>query len=350
MCEPGSLPHVGGAILPVGCTSVLIHERPAARVGDRSKCNGPADTIAMGEPSVLIADRPAARVGDATSHGGVIVAGCACVQIGRVAQAIVMTEAAKIGAPFCAECARRGAVGPAKVKRPPPPTPPRAPAVAPRASTATPPGPRLGALSRKYECGNRGPATIAHAAGDAGGASYGSYQIATNTGTMRSFLKDLRASRPDWCDRLEAHRPGTAAFDAAWRAIARDDPPGFEGAQHEFIRRTHHEVARGKLAERLPGLDFEARSATLRDVLWSTAVQHGAGGAPTVFARAIGPDDPSTLSDDEIIRRVYRERGADAGRRYFPRCSPDIQASVVRRFRDEQADALAALASERAVR
>lgn len=106
-CEPGPVPHVGGAILPTGCASVLIHDVAAARVGDRSTCNGPPDTIVMGEPSVLIGGQPAARVGDPTAHGGVIVAGCGCVQIGQTAQAIVMREAAKSGAAFCEECARK---------------------------------------------------------------------------------------------------------------------------------------------------------------------------------------------------------------------------------------------------
>ncbi len=111
------MPHVGGAILPAGAPSVLIHGMPAARVGDRSKCNGPPDAIVMGESSVLISNSPAARVGDPTSHGGVIVAGCGCVQIGRLAQAIVMQEAAKSGAAFCEECARKKAIEEAKKRK-----------------------------------------------------------------------------------------------------------------------------------------------------------------------------------------------------------------------------------------
>jgi len=93
---------------------VLIHDEPAARVGDRAKCNAPPDTIVMGEPSVLVGGKPAARVGDPTSHGGVIVAGCSCVQIGRLAQAVVMKEAAATGAAFCEECARQKALKDAK--------------------------------------------------------------------------------------------------------------------------------------------------------------------------------------------------------------------------------------------
>lgn len=348
-CEPGPVPHEGGAILPAGCASVLIHEMPAARVGDRSRCNGPPDTIVMGESSVLIADKPAARVGDPTSHGGVIVAGCSCVQIGRVAQAIVMREAAKSGAPFCEECARRKAAEATRRQRSGA-SPSKATSIAPREPAARPTYGGLGALSRKYECGNRGAGTVAHTRGDLGGASYGSYQIATNTGTMRSFLNDLRASNPAWCERLRAHPSGSAGFDAAWRAIAEEDPSGFESVQHEFIRRTHYDVARSKLSRAVPGLDLEGRSATLRDALWSTAVQHGAGGAPAVFARAIGRDDPAALSDEEILRRVYRERRADDGRRYFPRSSAEIQASVVRRFYNEERDALDALSRERGAR
>lgn len=130
-CEPGPVPHVGGAILPTGATSVLIHGMPAARVGDRSKCNGPPDTIVMGESSVLIANSPAARVGDPTSHGGVIVAGCGCVQIGRLAQAIVMHEAAKSGAAFCEECARKKAAEEAKKRK--------GKKAAPQAATRKPP-------------------------------------------------------------------------------------------------------------------------------------------------------------------------------------------------------------------
>ena len=125
--------------MPSGCPSVLIHDMPAARVGDRSKCNGPPDTIVMGEASVLIANKPAARVGDPTSHGGVIVAGCGCVQIGQLAQAIVMRDAAKSGTPFCEECARKKAEEDArkrkKASRHPAAKKPSA-AVAPRAPLA----------------------------------------------------------------------------------------------------------------------------------------------------------------------------------------------------------------------
>lgn len=78
----GTVPHVGGPILPAGEPTVLIGGMPAARAGDKAICTGPPDTIAAGSSSVLIGGKPAARLGDATAHGGVIAAGEATVLIG----------------------------------------------------------------------------------------------------------------------------------------------------------------------------------------------------------------------------------------------------------------------------
>ena len=82
MVNPGSVPHVGGPILPPGEPTVLIGGMPAARVGDMAVCVGPPDTIAMGSATVMIGGMPAARMGDSTAHGGVIVVGCPTVMIG----------------------------------------------------------------------------------------------------------------------------------------------------------------------------------------------------------------------------------------------------------------------------
>jgi uncharacterized Zn-binding protein involved in type VI secretion len=78
----GTVPHVGGPILPPGCPTVKIGGLPAARVGDTCTCTGPTDTIAKGSATVKIGGMPAARMGDTTSHGGAITAGCPTVQIG----------------------------------------------------------------------------------------------------------------------------------------------------------------------------------------------------------------------------------------------------------------------------
>ncbi len=78
----GTVPHVGGPVLPAGCPTVLIAGQPAARVGDMAVCTGPPDTITAGSGTVNIGGSPAARMGDATSHGGSIVLGAPTVNIG----------------------------------------------------------------------------------------------------------------------------------------------------------------------------------------------------------------------------------------------------------------------------
>jgi uncharacterized Zn-binding protein involved in type VI secretion len=78
----GTVPHVGGPILPPGAATVLIAGQPAAKVGDMLTCTGPPDTIINGSSSVFISGAPAARQGDSTAHGGTIVAGCPTVIIG----------------------------------------------------------------------------------------------------------------------------------------------------------------------------------------------------------------------------------------------------------------------------
>jgi len=78
----GTVPHVGGPVLPSGCPTVLITGLPAARVGDMCLCTGPPDSIIKGSATVLIGGMPAARMGDSTTHGGMIIIGCPTVLIG----------------------------------------------------------------------------------------------------------------------------------------------------------------------------------------------------------------------------------------------------------------------------
>ncbi len=78
----GTVPHVGGPILPPGEATVLIGGLPAAKVGDMATCTGPPDTIVAGSGTVFIGGMPAARMGDSTTHGGTIILGEMTVLIG----------------------------------------------------------------------------------------------------------------------------------------------------------------------------------------------------------------------------------------------------------------------------
>lgn len=205
----------------------------------------------------------------------------------------------------------------------------------PHSSKAVGAGNNITSLASKYESsGDIG--TVANNPGDKGGPSYGKYQIATNTGTMASYLTYIQKNYPNQFKVLENYKPGTAKFNFAWKQLAQSDPKSFEESQYNFIKGSHYEPARASLIKST-GIDFSKRSTALQSVLYSVSTQHGSGGAAKLIKRAgITPG----MSDAQIINRIYDERSADNGNRYFSSSSPQVRQSVVNRFKEERKDAL----------
>ena len=65
----------------------------------------------------------------------------------------------------------------------------------------------------------------------------------------------------------------TYTMPATWKQVASADPKRFEALQHEFIR-TYSYTPAVKSIALTTGVDVTNRSYALREVLWSTAVQH----------------------------------------------------------------------------
>jgi LysM repeat protein len=221
----------------------------------------------------------------------------------------------------------------------------------PGATTTSQPAPGgdtpLGALSERYETGGRGPGTVSSGNGDPGGVSYGTYQLAGNLGRPQQFLANEGRA---WATEFGGASPGSASFTATWKAVAAREPERFEAAQHAYIQRTHYDVQVAHV-QGATGLDFSTRSAALRDVAWSTSVQHGPETNAIVKAMAkvealgIKPGDGQTY-DRALINAIYDERGkrdASGALAYFTSASAQVQASVATRFGDERRDALAML-------
>ena len=206
---------------------------------------------------------------------------------------------------------------------------------------------RLGQLSEKYETGGRGPGTVSSGVGDAGGVSYGLYQMTSkNGGTVAAFTAEPACR---WRGDFSGLSPGTAEFTAKWKAIATAEAGAFGEAQHAYIKRTHFDPLVVKTRNG-GGLDLTTRSDALQDVVWSTAVQHGPNSP--VIDRALkavngaGVLVGSPTFDRELIKAIYAERGRKDGAGvmiYFSHNSPDIQSGVAKRFVSEEREALAML-------
>ncbi len=201
-----------------------------------------------------------------------------------------------------------------------------------------------GDLSAMFESGEKGIAAIGH--DRTGGTSYGKYQIASRTGTMDRFLDYLENEKPEWAERLKASGPADTgstkgAMPAVWAKIAMEDPAGFEKVQHDFIKKDHYVPARDMILGQT-GLDLDNAPPALREVLWSTSVQHGATGAARIFSKAIDSFLGKVQSPDfkVLIDKVYSNREDQ-----FASSTSRVRQSVINRLGREKNLALAMLDS-----
>lgn len=218
-----------------------------------------------------------------------------------------------------------------------------------RAGVPDVPGWELGQSSEKFESGGRGPGTIndykGGAKGDYGGASYGTYQLASflpavneATGKARPSAKGtplqayIKASK--FRDKLEGIPPATPAFDAKWRELATTSAAAFKKDQHDFIKAKYYDVMTANLQR--AGYDMTKFGPGVQDLVWSTAVQYG----PTAVSVFTAPlKGKAQLTDRDIITMVsdYKINTVD---QYFGKNSESIRAGVKNRFVAEKSGLL----------
>jgi hypothetical protein len=167
-------------------------------------------------------------------------------------------------------------------------------------------GNNLGRVSEKYESGGRGVGTVSNGVGDAGGVSYGKHQLASKTGTMDLFLNSKEAAA--YADRFNGLKPGTTAFNQAYKQVAESDPEGFAKAQHDFIKRSHFDPVAGYA--KVKGLDVN--DPAIQEALWSQSVQHSGKGNKQIIDAAVARAGQGA-STEEVVNALYDARSDYAG-------------------------------------
>lgn len=204
----------------------------------------------------------------------------------------------------------------------------------------------LGDITTKYETGGIGTSSISNAKGDSGGASYGKFQLSYNKGSLKEYLGMLQQDDPEAYKELSslwssASQGKSGAFGKKWIELANQGR--LQNTEGRYATSTYIDGGLAGLQDRAL-VDRIRNNPALMEAFLSTTVQHGAHGGANVWNRATN----SSMSDEDIIRGVYAERGrtkSDGSLAYFGKNSRDIQRSVANRFKNEVNDIVGMLGS-----
>ena len=192
---------------------------------------------------------------------------------------------------------------------------------------------RLGTLSEKYEGG--GPGTVSTGDGDSGGVSYGTYQLATNTGSAAAFVEWLQG-RSDYGkgygELLAQAEPGGLEFSRYWTYLADTDAEGFAALQDEFVKPRYYDAACEVAKQR--GVNTDSIPEALKCVLFSNAIQHGAYWAGVLLADSYS-GDPA-----QWIRNIYNTKLTDPS---WSDGAPSLRPGLFSRWENERDDAIVLL-------
>ncbi len=132
-------------------------------------------------------------------------------------------------------------------------------------------------------------------------------------------------SNPAFGKSFAGLQKGTQAFNNKWKEVAAKAPQQFAAAQKNFIAQTHFQPQVNKLQK--VGININKYSNVLKDVIWSTAVQHGANTDVIASAiRKVGANAP----ENQLIKAIYNERWGGGSR--FASSTANVKQSVYNRF------------------
>ena len=170
--------------------------------------------------------------------------------------------------------------------------------------------------------------------------AYGTYQLNSGTGSVNKFLQYEQVNNPDAYEKLMAAGGGTVSgqqsseFQNAWASVTGSNS-SFADDQEAFIKTTYYDKAVDSLEK--SGVNVDNLSTGAKQIIWSTAVQYGAG--TDVMTSALANVDKSNLTSTEFINTVsdYKQSTVSS---YFKSSTSATQSSVAKRFASERVGAL----------
>ncbi len=212
-------------------------------------------------------------------------------------------------------------------------------------------GERVGQLAAQFESGSHGITAIGYDA--IGGTSYGKYQIASKPGSMQQFITFLEKNAPDIAEKLKGAGPAdtgsrSGKMPEVWQDIAKSQPKRFEELQEQFIAESHYKPAMHGIQD--AGFNTETFSLAMKEVVWSTAVQHGPSAAVQIFTQAADKAEVSADSnvdvgmEQELIQNIY-----DVRKTRFGSSTDEVRLAIHNRMNSEKDMAIAMLHSNKRI-
>lgn len=192
---------------------------------------------------------------------------------------------------------------------------------------------KVGILTSASESGNN-PGAISTGR-DAGGVSYGSYQISTPS--MEAYLKDSKYGAE-----LRAAGPvGSAGFNAKWQELALKNPQEFHDDQHAHVISANVDPMNAALKQK--GIDLTNRGRGVQEILHSTGGHMGPNYGSNAIGNALKGKDIGKMSDEQIISAIQDEKAnkVDGYWRSSIGIDPSNRQGLLNRFEREKEQAIA---------
>jgi len=186
----------------------------------------------------------------------------------------------------------------------------------------------IGSIAAYFESGAKGAGAVSSGVGDHGGASYGTFQLSSKTGTLQKYLAGSKY-REEFIGLI----PGTPAFNAKWKSVYENDKEGFAKDQEAFIAKTHYEPQVDKL--RGIGLDVANRPSAVKSSVFSVGVQFGPNSNLIPNALAANNIDPTNVTDSALVRSIYKYK-QDNNDTLFRSSSDNVRSGTLSRSHKEE--------------